>query len=1771
VAIMTGMDIRTLLMALAGVVLTAAWSSTARADCEVEEPDGTVCDGETVAFTEQFVDGTLRGFQPPAVNGSDDVGYIAGNESTFDYAVFVRAPGGALTDALVSGGSSEGSFAGIPVSTLDQFPMFATDAAGNVYGMANVLDEFGGPVLGLVRGGPAGYRRYEAPASFASGTFVNFASTTEILVNDLGTLAFRAEIRADAGATVLGEGLFLADAGSGLEVLVQTGDAAADAGESFLGFFGGLNARTLALNDLGGVAFSALVSGTGIDAASDERLLVFDGVGFTTLAREGGAAVAETPNLAFGGTAANAFGWVEHNTAGETAFLARLTEGVAANPFLTGGIGGATDYDALYVASAADGLRDVAVRGSDASAMFDDLRYAGDQFITRIGPGRLNNAGELAFFANAGPDPLGTDSLGLFVYDVEGDVYNRIFQTSGSDFEDIFTLGDSVDGLTFSPTTEAFFHELAVNDAGDVVFTADVFAEVGSPVLRGLFFAGAGGLQTLALEGGEIDVTGGGRRTISVIEFLGGSSSSGRPSGLGDSGATAFGLVFADGASGVFLDTFEPVVVEDFLWSGDCGSTDWHDGCGASNWDNRNTGADAPRLPGTDPADRVFVVGADVVLEDRAVELFSIDATGSLTVRSALTLAQASGIEDLDLAADLSIGDTLTLSGANGVWRSGTIAGAGGLVLAGSASESGRLVVDSPGTVTLDTAATVGSIGNLAVDGGVLQIGETGSLLVDGLEAALTLTGGRIAQSAANPERYAVVSTGQLVKSGPGAATVEAGYRQLDGVGLIGGGELVFAGDVLLGMATEILEGATLTFGAADGAIWEEAAFTGAGVLRLDGAALDVRGNVSIDFSAGGELVLDGGAGIVADTALDVGADTTVRKIGSAGSAVSGAVLRGSARVEAGVLSIARSDLLGSEVTVDAGAELVFEGEPTSVGAEVTLTGDGLARFDDASIRDDPASDDDLLILDLDSVWNGVTWQGESDTVLGDPGITQPSLAVRNRRSARVEPGATATLDTVTFINGESPGISLGREPAAGTFLVPAGATLAMSGAAELTNTVDSSVVVDGDIVVRDGASPTDVQIFNRGTMALRGSVLVEAAPVDDRSASVLTNNGELMLAGGSQVQGALVNGSTGTLIVDGGEAVVGDSAGGFANRGTVLVSDGTLRVIQWDDATVLTLGEESGDPSTVLEEGAWEVENASVFGPNFFADVLSISEGVRLRLSGDAYFQGLPRVSHDFFQNGTLELEDLAFEVDSGGSFFNNGTLRLDGATIEAFRVINNGTVEIGASPGTATIDGDFEHAGVLEIELAGTRPGIDYDQLVVNGTTTFQPGGQISITLLDPDEGDGVSELFTPRTGDVFEIIVTDELVLAAGVDADALVTFTNAPGGLRFDVDVLEQDGLFGLLLNAQFGIDQALLGTLTGNPLAVAGYVDGLLKSGALDDDPRLDAVGDLAVLDGVTFAAVADQLHAEAYASAPTLGAFERVWAVTDALARQTRGVAGPARRGVWLTGLGGASDADGSADPRTSGFDGDHAGVLFGGDLALGSAAWVGAFVGHERQDQQFKDLPGDLRYDGNVYGLYGGFSTDSLSVSGYLSYQDGESDSERRIAGPSLAQTVGGEFDLDTLAVHVAGVWPALWQRGAYQIRPVTGLTFVDVDRQGLRERGGAFALDVTSGDAQALFADVGVTLFGGGDGPGLRPQLLAGWRFDADHERQRATASLSGLGGDGFVATGSRLPRGMGYVSGSLTWTLDNRVRLFVGYDGTFSEGYSSHGGQVGVRIPL
>ena len=85
---------------------------------------------------------------------------------------------------------------------------------------------------------------------------------------------------------------------------------------------------------------------------------------------------------------------------------------------------------------------------------------------------------------------------------------------------------------------------------------------------------------------------------------------------------------------------------------------------------------------------------------------------------------------------------------------------------------------------------------------------------------------------------------------------------------------------------------------------------------------------------------------------------------------------------------------------------------------------------------------------------------------------------------------------------------------------------------------------------------------------------------------------------------------------------------------------------------------------------------------------------------------------------------------------------------------LINNGIVEIGASPGFASVDGDYTQTatGVIKIELGGLEAGNDYDQLIVGGTVSFLEGSRITITLIDPNPDDDVDEIFIPRTGDAF-----------------------------------------------------------------------------------------------------------------------------------------------------------------------------------------------------------------------------------------------------------------------------------------------------------------------------------------------------------------------------------------------------------------------------------
>jgi uncharacterized repeat protein (TIGR01451 family) len=77
---------------------------------------------------------------------------------------------------------------------------------------------------------------------------------------------------------------------------------------------------------------------------------------------------------------------------------------------------------------------------------------------------------------------------------------------------------------------------------------------------------------------------------------------------------------------------------------------------------------------------------------------------------------------------------------------------------------------------------------------------------------------------------------------------------------------------------------------------------------------------------------------------------------------------------------------------------------------------------------------------------------------------------------------------------------------------------------------------------------------------------------------------------------------------------------------------------------------------------------------------------------------------------------------------------------------VSNGGNVNPGLSPGGLTINGLYSQAasGVLNIELQGTTPITQYDQLTVTGSATL--GGTMNVTLIGG---------FVPADGDVFDVV--------------------------------------------------------------------------------------------------------------------------------------------------------------------------------------------------------------------------------------------------------------------------------------------------------------------------------------------------------------------------------------------------------------------------------
>lgn len=157
-------------------------------------------------------------------------------------------------------------------------------------------------------------------------------------------------------------------------------------------------------------------------------------------------------------------------------------------------------------------------------------------------------------------------------------------------------------------------------------------------------------------------------------------------------------------------------------------------------------------------------------------------------------------------------------------------------------------------------------------------------------------------------------------------------------------------------------------------------------------------------------------------------------------------------------------------------------------------------------------------------------------------------------------------------------------------------------------------------------------------------------------------------------------------------------------------------------------------------------------------------------RFTGQTHVQGGTLIVNTVFGSTTVTVESGA---TLGGSGNVENLIALDGATIDP-----------GNSPGVLTVNGNFTlNAGArLEMQIAGTAAGTEYDVLDVHGNVTLKAGSLLELTFLKG---------FAPQAGQQFSLFDVD------GVFADgAEIEIGGLEPGWLFDTNFDAIGGKFTL---------------------------------------------------------------------------------------------------------------------------------------------------------------------------------------------------------------------------------------------------------------------------------------------------------------------------------------------------------------------------------------
>ena len=636
---------------------------------------------------------------------------------------------------------------------------------------------------------------------------------------------------------------------------------------------------------------------------------------------------------------------------------------------------------------------------------------------------------------------------------------------------------------------------------------------------------------------------------------------------------------------------------------------------------------------------------------------------------------------------------------------------------AGAPSATDHVCITGNGSGTLSVPNNT-SVASLRTTGMGLTFNASGALTIaagtdaSSVDGTVTMTGGTLSTGAP-------LTLGGLVMSGN--ATLDGGGT----VTLDGSGPFSWSGGVWQGAGRVVVaDGRTLTLGGSSLSVnrpienhgtvnWQSGSLffgvqgSGSGIINgsaADPGALVIGGDLSASLNGNPSAFISNSAG------------STITKTAGAAAAIIqvGLTNDGTVQVQSGTLQLLGSATSSGTYQIG-GNTLDVRGGTQVFNGPIQGSGTGTVSFTGAS-----------------ATING-TYQVPRTTITANTAtfsgaVTLPALT---QSAGTLDGAGTVTLD------GSGPfSWSGGVWQGAGRVVVADGRTLTLGGSSLSVNRpIENHGTVDwqspslffgatagsgGGIINGSAADPGALIVGGNLSASLNGN---PTAAITNSAGSTITKTTG---TGTALFQPAVTN--AGVIQVQSGTLslpTLTNLSGTTLTGGTFRVA-GTLKLVT--SANVVT------NAATISLEapGAGVIDGATV-PANALRNLASTTAAGALSLTGGATLTTLTAYANA----GTLSV-GAGSTLTTNGSVTNTGLVEGSGSLTTSgagAKLANSGIVRPGigtGTPGRLTINGglDQQPAGTLQIDVGGTSPGVDQDQLAVSGPTTL--AGTLAISTL-------------------------------------------------------------------------------------------------------------------------------------------------------------------------------------------------------------------------------------------------------------------------------------------------------------------------------------------------------------------------------------------------------------------------------------------------------